>query len=144
MAYSLPACWGCTITPCLLLVLGAGTAVPIHNDGAVQGLKAAQEAFAAAPLPSSRLISASGADAVPTLGRHHVLRTRLQEVLLRCAIDDAAWPAALHAARGLSATYHLLYPPVSIASTPPPPPPLLSPNLPRAICPSPLKEAQFK
>ena len=48
----------------------------------------------------------------PVLGDHHVLRMRLQEVALRCGIACGAWQAALQAARSLSGTYQLLYPPV--------------------------------
>ncbi|KAK9833733.1 hypothetical protein WJX74_004208 [Apatococcus lobatus] len=66
-----------------------------------QGLRVATQASAAGALAAE-----------PVLGGHHVLRMRLQEVLLRCAIACGAWPAALHAARSLAATYHLLYPPI--------------------------------
>ncbi len=37
----------------------------------------------------------------------------MHEVMLRCAIACHAWPAALSAARHLTATYQLLYPAVS-------------------------------
>lgn len=79
----------------------------LMGDMGTQGLQTASDSAAAA---------AAGQAMGPVLGAHHVLRMRLQEVLLRCAIAYGAWPVALQAARSLTGTYQLLYPPVRTLS----------------------------